>query len=123
MKLLPPCEHNPLQALVGPWSEKQCRVCWKFLNSERHRSRWEQLAAEQRGGPSLLKRAGHFALAVGKHLLNGMRLVSTETYTSRMSICKQCPMLKAGTCLHGSCGCAIANKARWESERCPIDKW
>ncbi|MCF0129592.1 MAG: hypothetical protein HUJ70_13505 [Pseudobutyrivibrio sp.] len=47
--------------------------------------------------------------------------VSEETYESRLSICKSCEMLNAGTC--NSCGCYVELRALGKESRCPRKKW
>jgi len=115
------CEHDPVQAIIGPYSPGQCRTCWRYLNHEPSRQQQDRLTNPKE--PGLLQKGINFAKAFGRHLANGMKLVSKEIWTKRVEICRSCPLFKSGTCLHGKCGCVIAQKASWESEHCPIQKW
>jgi hypothetical protein len=96
-----------------------CRPCWLYLNSAKHRARWD--APEP---PGFLTKALNFAKAAARHVACGLKHVSPAEWSRRVGICQACPLLRDGQyCQHIRCGCLVANKARWESEHCPIGKW
>lgn len=47
--------------------------------------------------------------------------VSEEIYEKRLSVCKKCDLLNAGTC--NACGCYVELRALAELSRCPHKKW
>lgn len=47
--------------------------------------------------------------------------VSEEKYEERLSICKSCDKLNAGTCI--SCGCYVELRALSISSKCPNKQW
>ena len=47
--------------------------------------------------------------------------VSEEEYERRLTICKRCELLNAGTC--GACGCYVELRAVAEAGHCPYKKW
>lgn len=42
-------------------------------------------------------------------------------YEERLSVCKACELLNAGTCL--ACGCYVELRAAAKAGRCPYHKW
>lgn len=67
--------------------------------------------------PGVWKKALNLAKATAKHAADGMRLVSDEVHEKRLSLCMVCPERNIDAC--GLCGCPVATKASWASERCP----
>jgi len=47
--------------------------------------------------------------------------VSEEIYEARLSVCKSCEFLNAGTC--GACGCYVELRAAAKAGKCPYKKW
>ncbi len=47
--------------------------------------------------------------------------VSEEVYEARLSVCKSCEFLNAGTC--GACGCYVELRAVAKTGKCPYKKW
>lgn len=47
--------------------------------------------------------------------------VKQKCYEARLSICKSCELLNAGTC--GACGCYVELRAAAKVGRCPHKKW
>lgn len=45
----------------------------------------------------------------------------TELYEERLSACRMCDYLEAGTCL--ACGCYVELRAAVKKNRCPYQKW
>lgn len=62
-----------------------------------------------------------FVIAATRHALSGFRKVDFKTYLSRLRKCNDCPLRKFGTCT--KCGCHVPTKAKWASEKCPINEW
>ena len=44
-----------------------------------------------------------------------------EIYEDRLSRCKECDYLEAGTCL--ACGCSVELRAAVKKSHCPYKKW
>lgn len=53
--------------------------------------------------------------------IKGADRVLPEKYEARLSVCKQCDLLNAGTC--NACGCYVELRALTEVSRCPYRKW
>lgn len=47
--------------------------------------------------------------------------VSNDVYETRLSVCKECDRLKAGTC--NACGCYVELRALTPVSHCPYKKW
>ena len=47
--------------------------------------------------------------------------VTEEEYECRLSVCRQCDKLLAGTC--GACGCYVELRAAVKTSHCPKKKW
>jgi len=47
--------------------------------------------------------------------------VSEQLYESRLSVCKECDLLNAGTC--NACGCYVELRALAKVAKCPHKKW
>ena len=47
--------------------------------------------------------------------------VSESEYERRLSVCKTCDLLNAGTC--GACGCYVELRAAAAVSKCPHKKW
>ncbi len=60
---------------------------------------------------------------IGKYLLaiRESDRVSQTVYEKRLSICKECDFLNAGTC--GACGCYVELRAAGCKSCCPKKKW
>lgn len=48
---------------------------------------------------------------------------TSDTISSRISICNICPDLKRPLRICGNCGCVIDAKVRYEKSSCPLGKW
>lgn len=53
--------------------------------------------------------------------IKGEDRVEKEIYEQRLSQCKECNLLNAGTC--GACGCYVELRAIAKVGRCPHKKW
>lgn len=47
--------------------------------------------------------------------------VDAGEYERRLSLCKECEFLNAGTC--GACGCYVELRAAAQAGHCPYKKW
>ena len=47
--------------------------------------------------------------------------VSESEYERRLTVCKTCELLNAGTC--GACGCYVELRASAAVSKCPYKKW
>ena len=47
--------------------------------------------------------------------------ITEEEYEERLTSCKQCELLNAGTC--GACGCYVELRATARAGHCPHKKW
>jgi hypothetical protein len=70
---------------------------------------------------SLVEQATSFLSSVTTYVKKGMPDVDKETYGKRMNICNTCEERNHTRC--GVCGCVLAVKCKWETEKCPIKKW
>lgn len=73
--------------------------------------------------PTIAQKAVNLVKAVVKHVANGMVNVSDSVKEERMNICKSCPFFNSSNTTCNQCGCYLAEKTKWASEKCPIDKW
>lgn len=71
--------------------------------------------------PGIFKKATNFVKAVTKHASNDFKKVPIEEYKKRLIECSTCEFHEESKCL--KCGCFLTQKAWWQSEDCPIDKW
>lgn len=72
--------------------------------------------------PSLATQAGSLISAVGQHAMSGFKSTDEGTLANRNSICDKCDEMRSdGRC--SKCGCYMQIKAKWDSARCPADKW
>lgn len=67
--------------------------------------------------------AGRLGKAAFNHAKDGFKHVDEEIYNKRIEICKSCEFYDAESNRCKSCGCYLAMKAKWNSEKCPHDKW
>lgn len=56
-----------------------------------------------------------------KNAIHKEEQVDEDCYESRLSICKSCDLLNAGTC--GACGCYVELRAAAKAGHCPYKKW
>lgn len=54
-------------------------------------------------------------------LLDGNVKTAQKIYEDRLSVCKTCDYLEAGTCL--ACGCYVELRAAVKRNKCPYKKW
>jgi hypothetical protein len=81
--------------------------------------------ARQPAPPSLLKRAGSLAKAIGaetKAIARKQPNLTAQQVATRLAICGSCDQLRPNrTCAR--CGCFVDAKARFRSQDCPLRKW
>lgn len=63
----------------------------------------------------------NFTKSIVNHAMNSFQYVSNDKQIERMNICQKCEHFDHGRC--SQCGCFLAIKTGWASEKCPIDKW
>lgn len=75
--------------------------------------------------PGLLRKAVNFGIAAVRHVADGGKQVSDETFEARIAVCIVCDSCdrQRMVCREPNCGCYIEKKARWQSEECPLGKW
>ena len=56
-----------------------------------------------------------------KSALKAEDMVSDQEYEGRLSVCKDCEKLNAGTCM--ACGCYVELRASAKVSHCPNKKW
>jgi len=72
--------------------------------------------------PPLASQLLSFGSAVLRFVTAGMPKVDEPTYDQRLKACLACPRLsQEGRCAH--CGCWVSEKALWQTETCPEDRW
>jgi len=54
-------------------------------------------------------------------MMDSKSRTADDKYEERLSICKQCDYLEAGTCL--ACGCYVELRAATKISACPYKKW
>lgn len=118
---------EPLCKLTRDKEIYRCEVCgWRTrIESAKHTC----------SGLRLPKKIVNVAKATWKFILSGFELSAQELISSRLVICKDCPLFIKksdepieGICGHKGCGCHIneskfLNKLAWKSESCPDGKW
>ena len=124
------CERH--QCVKGYWQHRLCRRVPSVFDTYERGEGPEQIMARivderetEAAGPGLIRRGVNFVQAGARHVSNGMRRVSDETYESRLAVCGSCEFCdkQRMVCLKPQCGCFLKTKARWASEACPLDKW
>jgi hypothetical protein len=65
----------------------------------------------------------NFTKAFINHASNGFQRTSNEAATFRVDTCQKCENFNPLNVTCNLCGCYLAIKVGWASEKCPIDKW
>lgn len=80
---------------------------------------------EEKPLPGIMKQLSNFAKSAINHIIHGLPKAEQELAEQRLSICFNCEWFRASDqrCAHNSCGCAVAAKASWKLEKCPIGRW
>jgi hypothetical protein len=73
--------------------------------------------------PHPARQALNFAKAVTKHIVSGLAKVDEEVAQARIATCLGCEHYRPSDARCSVCACPILEKARWESEDCPMGKW
>lgn len=70
-----------------------------------------------------MKEFMNFTKSVVAHATNGFKASTEDMQEKRMSICQQCEHMDKLNVKCNQCGCFLRVKTKWESEKCPLDKW
>jgi len=110
-------------SLIPCTKGKGCTCSCGFVNdfTERDKESEDIKTTEVPEMPSLLTQAKNFTKSVTKHVMNGAYNAPDQVRRSRLEICSTCDYLQNDRCR--ACGCFVAQKAAWASEKCPLDKW
>lgn len=91
-----------------------CRLCWLYHNNNDYRKLWTM--------PSKIDQAINLVIAIRKRIESDYKNVTDEIYTRRLATCAGCPN-KTDDWRCMKCGCYLNIKAKWESEKCPENRW
>lgn len=72
---------------------------------------------------SWMTKAINFTIACVKHVLDGLKKTSEEQRNERWMQCFNCPHSQNEWFECDKCGCAIEEKVKWKSEKCPERRW
>lgn len=64
-----------------------------------------------------------FNESLNEYINSGQADVTDQVFFRRMKICTDCEFYKKTLSRCDKCGCFLHIKARWATEKCPIDKW
>lgn len=77
--------------------------------------------------PPIVWRAFSLLWASLRHLCDGLRRSPEALQAERLAVCRACAHLRSdgrcGLIAGKGCGCKVAIKSAWLSERCPVGKW
>ena len=71
--------------------------------------------------PNIFTKAVNLARATLAHVASGCERTPLMLFNHRVAICDNCPERADDACR--VCGCYVAIKASWYTQRCPLDKW
>ena len=71
----------------------------------------------------MFEKVKSFNDSVQKFISNDLPEVTDSEFFDRMNICKDCEFYNKLQSKCIKCGCFLFVKARWATEKCPIDKW
>jgi len=71
--------------------------------------------------PGKIAMAANLAVAIAKHVADGLSEVPAAVLDSRLEICTLCDQRTDDRC--GACGCFLAAKAGMATSECPLGKW
>lgn len=60
-------------------------------------------------------------IEVYKEAIKQKDRIDEEGYEARLTVCKSCDLLNAGTC--GACGCYVELRAAAKIGKCPHKRW
>lgn len=100
-----------------PYDISQCRLCWLYHHNEKYRKMWD---TEK---PNLFKKIKSFIKSFLKHWWAGSPEVSKRKFKQRMNICRGCEFYNKSGNSCNKCGCNLSVKAKWKTQKCPINKW
>lgn len=75
--------------------------------------------------PPWYQQAASFVTSAAQFMAGGFMLATPEEQAYRMGICRGCEWFDAEKVKCNKCGCDLAIKTTWTSERCPLEppKW
>ena len=73
--------------------------------------------------PNLMVKAYNLLKASYKHAKNDFEKADQVLYNDRIHSCSRCDFYNDDDSSCNVCGCPIATKASWKSEKCPKNKW
>lgn len=124
------CENNFCEARQEELSPRYFQYCQGTSGLPREKELWYLARLDgEASPPNIFQKAKNFAVAVAQQAATGFKEVDDAEYQRRLDICKDCPFVKkeGETLLCNKCGCKMSGtllaKARWASQKCPIDKW
>jgi hypothetical protein len=65
----------------------------------------------------------NFTKSMYNHAKSGFQQVYPHVFDNRLNICNSCDRFNIKNITCKECGCFLMIKARWASEKCPLDKW
>ena len=72
--------------------------------------------------PSIFTQIKTFIHSLYIHIKTGMKKVGGKEYMKRLDTCLNCDHLATlNEC--AICGCPVFDKAKMETEKCPLNKW
>jgi hypothetical protein len=72
--------------------------------------------------PPFPKVLDNFRKAIIKDIKGGRKRVELEEYLARITECTNCIMREGKRCTDQDCGCVLAKKCWWATEKCPADE-
>ncbi len=99
----------------SPYDVSQCRLCWLFHNDKRYHNLWKE--------PSLIDKAVSLGKAIVSQAVEGFPETDDVEFKRRISICETCEFHNKSADSCNKCGCYLSFKAKWKTQKCPIDKW
>ena len=81
-----------------------------------NRRRCYQCLLRERDEEAYMKQLHRYIELLGRDVKT-----AEEIYKGRLSLCKQCDYLEAGTCQ--ACGCYVELRAAVKKSHCPYKKW
>lgn len=73
--------------------------------------------------PNLIIKTWNFLKAVVKRLKSGNKNATEKVYWYRITTCNNCEDLDKEYMECKVCGCPVLIKTKWETEKCPKNKW
>ena len=71
----------------------------------------------------MIERILSFNESLNKYINSGQSEVTDQVFFRRMKVCNGCEFYKKTLSRCDKCGCFLHIKARWATEKCPLNKW